>query len=241
MVKSKIINNIAAILVVFSMMHAKAEEGTETNTLARDLGYFYGFSFGNMLKDGMSDDVDLDSLMVGLRDSVEGKEPQLDAAQRELIFAEVRRRQALAQAEKQKAEAAQAAMAEMQAQATLEAGLAFLKENAARDGVMVTDSGLQYEIMHDEQGETAGVSNRVSVNYKGTFTDGQIFDQSGDAPVEFGLQQVISGWTEGLQLMSAGDKFKFFLPPDLGYGAGGVGQIPGNSVLVFEIELLEIN
>ena len=85
------------------------------------------------------------------------------------------------------------------------------------------------------------VTSRVAVRYTGTFIDGNVFDQSGDEPVEFGLQQVVAGWTEGLQLMGIGDKFRFYLHPDLAYGVGSVGSIPPNSLLVFDVELLEIS
>ena len=92
----------------------------------------------------------------------------------------------------------------------------------------------------DAGGERPSVLNRVVVSYVGSFTDGNVFDQSGDNPAEFGLQQVIAGWTEGLQLMGVGDKFRFYLHPDLAYGAGSVGRIPPNSLLLFDIDLLEI-
>ena len=122
----------------------------------------------------------------------------------------------------------------------LKKGEAFLAENANKPGIKVTASGLQYEIINDIDGDTAGEKSVVVVNYKGTFTNGTIFDQSQGSPVEFGLGQVIKGWTEGLQLMSPGDTYKLYLHPDLAYGAGSVGQIPPNSVLIFEIELLQI-
>ena len=215
-------------------------EETETSNMPADLGYFYGYSFGNMLKDGRSEDVDLEYLMQGLIDSLGGQPPALDAQRREAIFAEVRRRQAEAHAEREQAAAAQAEAEQQQVAANLKIAEAFLAENAKRDGVMTTASGLQYEVLNEVEGPAATASSRVVVRYKGSFTDGRIFDESGDQTVEFGLGQVISGWTEGLQLMSAGDIFKLYLHPDLGYGAGGVGQIPGNSVLVFEIELVEI-
>ena len=99
---------------------------------------------------------------------------------------------------------------------------------------------MQYEVIEDRAGPTAQPDSTVVVNYRGTFITDEVFDQSGDSPVEFGLQQVISGWAEGLQLMSAGDKFRLYLHPNLAYGAGSVGQIPPNSVLIFDIELLEI-
>ena len=129
-----------------------------------------------------------------------------------------------------------------QGEITLANAETFLTENAVREGVQTTPTGLQYEVLVDAGGgERPSVTSRVAVRYTGTFTDGNVFDQSGNEPVEFGLQQVVAGWTEGLQLMSVGDKFRFYLHPDLAYGAGSVGSIPPNSLLVFDVELLEIS
>lgn len=232
---------LVAFFVVSSTM-ALASEGPSSlePELQSNLGYFYGYSFGNMLKDGNSADADIERLIQGLRDSLANVPPALTDPQREAVYVEVRRRQALAQSEREKAQAERTAAAEVSAAANLEAGVAFLVQNAKRPEVNVTPSGLQYEVIEDKEGPTAPADSTVVVNYKGTFTGGEIFDQSQGNPVEFGLQQVISGWTEGLQLMSAGDKFRLFLHPNLAYGAGSVGQIPPNSVLIFDIELLEI-
>ena len=208
--------------------------------LERDLGYFYGYSFGNMLKDGKSTDVDIDRLMQGLKDSLGDHPPALSNEQRDAVYNEIQQRQTRAQAERERVNAEQEAVAQESAAANLETGEAFLTENAERAEVRSTASGLQYEVFEDRAGPTAEPDSTVVVNYKGTFITGEVFDQSADSPVEFGLQQVISGWTEGLQLMSAGDNFRLYLHPNLAYGAGSVGQIPPNSVLIFDIELLEI-
>ena len=226
-----------AISINASSLEADLEEQVE---LLGDLGYFYGYSFGNMLKEGKSADANIDRLIQGLKDSVANLPPNLSEQQREVIYNEVRRRQALAQAEMEENQVAQAAAVEALAASNLEAGEAYLAENAKRTEVMSTASGLQYEILEDTAGPNASANSTVVVNYRGTFINGEVFDQSGGTPVEFGLQQVISGWTEGLQLMSSGDKFRLHLHPNLAYGAGSVGQIPPNSVLVFDIELVEI-
>ena len=220
--------------------HVVAESTDESSTLSQELGYFYGYSFGNMLKDSKSGDVDLDSLMRGLRDSLNQVQPALSQGQRDAIFAEVRKRQAEVEAEHEHAQRQAEAASRVQANANLESGEAWLAENAKRRGVNVTESGLQYEIIEDKEGPAAVGSSVVVVNYRGSLTDGTVFDESSTGPVEFGLNQVIPGWTEGLQLMSAGDKFKIYLHPELAYGAGSVGEIPPNSVLIFDIELLEI-
>ena len=124
----------------------------------------------------------------------------------------------------------------------MEAGIAFLEENGKRDGVSTTESGLQYEIITMGDGPKPTETSTVFVFYEGTLIDGTIFDgnyDSGDT-ISFPLNGVISGWTEGLQLMPLGSTYMFYLPSNLGYGPGGTGPIPGNSTLIFKIELLDI-
>ena len=123
------------------------------------------------------------------------------------------------------------------------AGERFLAENRARDGVTETASGLQYEVLEAGTGsEHPGASDRVLVHYHGTLTDSTVFDSSvqRQQPIAFSLNQVIAGWTEGLQLMVAGGKTRFYIPPALAYGNQRAGKIPPGSVLIFEVELLEI-
>ena len=120
----------------------------------------------------------------------------------------------------------------------------FLEENKSKDGVKVTESGLQYIVMKEGTGEKPTAESKVKVHYHGTLTDGTVFDSSVERgePAEFGVNQVIRGWTEGLQLMSVGSKYKFFIPQDLAYGARQTGdKIKPYSALVFEVELLEVS
>lgn len=119
----------------------------------------------------------------------------------------------------------------------------FLEDNKSKDGVKVTESGLQYSIMKEGTGEKPTAESKVKVHYHGTLIDGTVFDSSVERgePAEFGVNQVIKGWTEGLQLMSVGSKYKFFIPQDLAYGARQTGEkIKPYSTLVFEVELLEV-
>ena len=136
-------------------------------------------------------------------------------------------------------QAAQAALAET----NMAAATAFLAENAAKEGVVVTDSGLQYEVVTAGDGPKPGPEDTVEVHYRGTLLDGTEFDSSyarGET-VTFGVGQVIPGWTEALQLMPVGSKYKLVIPPELGYGAGGAGQVIGpNAALVFDVELIAI-
>lgn len=124
-----------------------------------------------------------------------------------------------------------------------EEGEAFLAENAKREGVIVTASGLQYEVLTAAEGKKPKATDKVKVHYEGTLIDGTVFDSSyrrGEA-ISFGLNQVIAGWTEGVQLMSVGAKYKFFIPYNLAYGERGAGaQIPPYAALIFTVELLGI-
>jgi len=130
------------------------------------------------------------------------------------------------------------------AEANLKAGEAFLEENKSKEGVVTLPSGLQYLVLKEGEGPKPGASNRVTCHYHGTLIDGKIFDSSiqRGQPATFPLNQVIAGWTEGVQLMSLGSKYRFFIPAALGYGARQMGSDIGpNSVLIFDVELLGIN
>ena len=125
----------------------------------------------------------------------------------------------------------------------LAAGREFLKKNAEEPGVTVTASGLQYKVIRDGEGNPPGPHGWVKCNYEGRLINGQVFDSSymRGVPAKFGLDQVIPGWTEGLQLMKVGSKYEFYIPADLAYGEVGVpGAIPGNSTLIFTVELLGV-
>ena len=117
-----------------------------------------------------------------------------------------------------------------------------LAENALKEGVQVTESGLQYEVIKMGKGKKPAATDKVKVHYHGTLIDGTVFDSSVDRgePITFGLNQVIAGWTEGVQLMPIGSKFRFYIPQELGYGAQQAGSIPPYSTLIFEVELLGI-
>jgi len=136
-------------------------------------------------------------------------------------------------------------VAEMQALAAKNkaAGEAFLAENAKKEGVVVTDSGLQYKIIEEGEGPSPGPSDMATVNYRGTLIDGTQFDSSYDRgqPATFPVGGVIAGWTEALQLMKPGAKWQLFIPADLAYGERGAGKDIGpNSTLVFDVELLSV-
>ena len=123
-----------------------------------------------------------------------------------------------------------------------DAGRAFLAENAKRDGVVVADSGLQYEVLVSGDGPKPGPTDTVTTHYHGTFVDGSIFDSSvrRGSPASFPVNGVIKCWTEALQMMKVGDKWKITCPPELAYGASGRSGIPPSSTLIFEVELLAV-
>ncbi len=140
------------------------------------------------------------------------------------------------------AEYIQNAIASLKYGQTKQEGEEFLAANATKDGVIVTESGLQYEVIKMGKGPKPSATDRVRVHYHGTLIDGTVFDSSVERgePITFGLNQVIAGWTEGVQLMPVGSKFRFYIPQELGYGAREAGSIPPYSTLIFEVELLDI-
>lgn len=124
-----------------------------------------------------------------------------------------------------------------------EPGKKFLEENGKKPGVVTLDSGLQYEVLKETTGPKPGPKSKVTVHYEGSLTDGKVFDSSykRNQPATFGLNQVIVGWTEGLQLMSEGSKYRLYIPHELGYGTSGAGGvIPPYSTLIFDVELIKI-
>ena len=196
------------------------------------LSYGIGLRMGQrMSADGMT--VDIAAYAAGLEDAMTGAEAQLTD---EEINTEMSAFQERRQAE---AEAERVALA----QTNLEAGRAYMEEMSAREEVQTTESGLQYIVVEPGEGENPVAEDSVEVHYEGRLTDGTVFDSSFERgqTVTFGLTQVIAGWTEGLQLMKPGAKYKFIIPPELGYGEGGAGQMIGpNATLLFDVELIAV-
>ncbi len=211
---------------------AEAPAGISLETSEQRLSYGIAFGLGQrMAADGVP--MDAEAFSAGLIDAMEGAEPRLT---QEEIATEMEAYQEKAAAEQA---SAQAAIGEANAAASA----AFLAENATREGVVVTESGLQYEILEAGDGPKPTLEDSVEVHYRGTLIDGTEFDSSygRDQTVTFGVGQVIAGWTEALQLMPVGSKWKLAIPSDLGYGAGGAGQMIGpNAALIFEVELIAI-
>ena len=204
----------------------------ELETEAQKLGYIIGMDIGASLKQ-QGADIDIDTLLEAVRATYNGDPlamtPEEAASVRETFIAARR-----AEAEQQRA-----SMASINA----EEGDKFLLENRGKEGVHVTDSGLQYKVVVMGDGAKPAASDKVTVHYRGTLLNGEEFDSSysRNQPTSFQLDQVIPGWTEGVQLMPVGSKFMFYIPPNLAYGPNGGGPIGPNSTLVFEVELLSID
>lgn len=204
---------------------------TELNTEEQKLGYIIGMDIGKSLRDQKTQ-VDLDTLTEAIRATYKGEALALTDEEAAAIRKEyVEKRQA-----EQQAQAAAAG------QANLAEGQKFLAENLTKEGVQVTQSGLQYKVITQGDGAKPKAEDTVKVHYRGTLLDGTEFDSSyaRNQPISFALNRVIAGWTEGVQLMPVGSKYMFYIPSDLAYGEGGGGPIPPNSTLIFEVELLDI-
>lgn len=200
-------------------------------TLSTDetrVSYGIGRQLGDQLRDNPPPGIDLDSILAGLNDAFHGKESRVGQEQMAASFKVIR--------EIMQAEAA------AKAEEAAGAGLTYLAENGQRDGVTTLPSGLQYEVLTAGEGAQPSREDQVRTHYHGTLIDGTVFDSSYDRgePAEFPVGGVIPGWTEALQLMKAGSKWRLHVPSELAYGAQGVGGIPPHSVLVFDVELLDV-
>jgi len=219
------------LLAIASVISLPSVAQTALDTPEQKAGYSIGVNIGGTLSgQGLAEDLDIGALLMGVQDGISG---QLKLSEEELMAA-IQEFSAQQQAKEEARMAAQA-----------EEGVAFLAGNATQPGVTTTASGLQYQVITsatDAAAASPAATDTVSVHYHGTFIDGTVFDSSVERgePISFPLNGVIPGWTEGVQLMKVGDKFRFFIPSDLGYGPQGAGPIPPNSTLIFDVELLGI-
>lgn len=215
--------------------------GLTVSALAADLttddqkiAYAIGSQIGNSLKNNVNGPIELDRTVVfeAIGDVLDDKQSQLSPEEMNTVM-QTFAKKAGEHAQKKAAEAA----TKNQEEATK-----LLADNKAKEGVKVTDSGLQYRVITEGSGKKPAATDTVKVHYKGTLADGSTFDSSYDRgqPAEFPLNAVIKGWTEGLQLMPVGSKYEFVIPAELAYGAQGPGNIGPNRALVFEVELLDV-
>ena len=229
------INRIAAgfaAVVAMAVGACNAGSNADLESFEGRASYAIGVNFGTGIK---QDNVplDMDAFLLGVTDALEERDPRLSDE-------EVR--QAIQELSMRVQEEQQQRLGES-SERNLEEGQAYLAENGQRDGVTTTESGLQYEVITQGTGPTPSATDRVTVNYRGTLIDGTEFDSSYErgTPATFPVNRVIGGWTEALQLMPVGSKYRLVIPPDLGYGERGSGaDIGPNATLIFEVELLEI-
>ncbi len=228
---------VALLALTACQKEQKAEPAPKMDTEQAKQAYSLGVSAGRYLQSTIDEyskiSVDLNAQLIlkGVQDGMAGKSDVTEEEIQQLLTAldETYRNE-------------QMKLAEAAAASAKAAGQAYLDENAKKDGVTVTESGLQYEVLQAAEGAKPAATDTVKVHYTGTLTDGTKFDSSVDRgePIEFPLNRVIPDWTEGVQLMSVGSKFRFTIPSELAYGERDMGTIPPNSVLVFEVELLDI-
>lgn len=194
--------------------------------------YALGLGIGSQLKSMGAEALNIDDFAQAIKDSIAEKTQMTAAEAQEIV------QQFFAEQEKQ-----QRAKAAELGKVAKEAGEKFLVENAKNDGVTVTASGLQYSVIKEGTGKKPKATDKVVCHYEGTLIDGTIFDSSikRGEPATFPLNMVIAGWTEGLQLMAEGAKYRFFIPYNLAYGeAGAAGSIPPYAALIFDVELIEV-
>jgi len=227
----------AVMIMLTSLAGCTPEEASSASELKLDtpknrISYTIGVNIGQDFK-SQNMDVDPDLLLMGLKDTLSGKELQLTE---EEMVQEIQNFQ-------QEMQAKMAAEMEVKAAENKASGEAFLAENAKQEGVVVTESGLQYKIIEPGQGDSPGPADVATVHYRGTLIDGTQFDSSYDRgqPASFPVGGVIPGWTEALQLMKPGAKWQLVIPAELAYGERGAGQDIGpNSTLLFDVELISV-
>ena len=228
--KKTLITASVALLVAAGSVFA---EGPKLATDDDKLSYSLGMLIGDRILSQYSEDIDYFILLEGMRAQHQGAQTAItmDEANQSM------------QASEEKAAVVNEEQAKQEAAKSIALGQAYMLQNKSVEGVMTTESGIQYQVLTAAEGPKPKATDAVKVHYKGTTIDGTTFDSSYDRgePAEFGLNQVILGWTEGVQLMSVGSKYKFVIPSNLAYGDQGAGSSIGpGETLIFDVELLEI-
>lgn len=237
-----LMKSLSIVALSFAMVSCN-NSGVTNKPLKTEIdsvSYAIGMSVGRDVKTNVSE-IDKELLIQGLVNALDSTDLKIEQDKVQTVLSNYFRKKQEDQMKKQQEEAEKKALEEYGA---LKAeGEKFLKENMLKSGIETTESGLQYEVVTQGTGEKPTANSRVKVHYHGTLIDGTVFDSSVERgqPSEFGVGQVIKGWTEGLQLMPVGSKYKFYIPQELAYGATPRGgKIKPFSPLIFEVELLEI-
>ncbi|MCL2230332.1 MAG: FKBP-type peptidyl-prolyl cis-trans isomerase [Treponema sp.] len=238
--KQRILTIFAVLIITVSFLGCNGGGSGSSNkkeeiNFDKTASYALGLNVGSGLRDGLEADgihPNMSEFMKGMRDGLSGGKTRIDVNDAHRIIME-----AIQEIEKQQ----EALMMEQNEGARLEE-IAFLAENARKPGITMTSSGLQYEVLETGNGPKPSENSFVKVHYEGRLTDGTLFDNSYERqePAVFPLDRVIAGWTEGIQLMNTGSRFRFYIPSELGYGVAGGGPIPPFSTLIFTVELLEV-
>lgn len=216
---------IAASLLLSAVSAMAAKPESETDQFSYALGFQIGTGFK---RDNL--EVNPDVLAAAIKDIIQGKDPQLSMVEMRSVMTSVQQKMQAARTES--------------ANKTKSAGEAFLAANKNKNGVTTLESGVQYKVITSGSGKQPKATDSITANYQGALINGTVFDSSykRGSPATFGVSQVISGWTEILQLMHEGDKWQVFIPSDLAYGERGAGQNIGpHEALIFDIELISIN
>ncbi len=190
------------------------------------ISYALGLGIGQQLKSMNIENFDIKEFARSIEDVMTGRDTDMTAREAQVMLSEYFQKKEKEQAEENIAK-----------------GKAYLEENGKREGVITTKSGLQYEVLTEGTGKSPKATDKVRCHYEGRLTDGSVFDSSYQRgePADFGLNQVIAGWTEGVQLMKEGAKYRFHIPYLLGYGERGAGaSIPPYATLVFDVELIKV-
>lgn len=206
---------------------APAADATQTQDVSYALGYDIGSS---LARQGL--EVDATQVAEGLRAGLGEAESRMTPDEVRAVLTQLQDRMRQRMVQRMQEEAS----------ANVEQGRAFIEQKKQEEGVQVTESGLAYKVIEEGDGASPDVSDVVVAHYRGTLVDGTQFDSSyeGGNPIQIRLDQVIPGWTEGLQLMKEGAKYEFYIPAELAYGQRGQGQVPPGATLIFEVELLEV-
>ncbi len=222
--------------IVLAACGGNDDKSSDVELKTEDQKASYALGFRSAEQMSAMKNLDLEAMIAGLRDGFgDESESRLGDEDLDQLIRDYQTRMMEARQQEQ----------EEQAQKNLEDSQAFLEENAEKEGVETTDSGLQYKVLEsgEEGAESPTLEDTVEVHYKGSLVDGTVFDSSieRDKPAVFGLKHIIPGWQEALPMMKVGDKWQLFLPPELGYGEQGAGgDIGPNQVLIFEVELLDV-
>lgn len=226
--KNNKMKRIIIVVFIMSLVFSTNAQRSKKNKLENNLdslSYAIGVSFGSSIKSQQIKEIDIDKLALALNDILESNELKISLHESQEFLRNY-----------------MANLKERVKQENLDMANNFLEENKKREGVIEIKDGLQYEVIREGSGKSPKLKSRVKTHYEGTLLDGTVFDSSyqRNEPITFGVGEVIDGWKEALQVMKPGAKWKLYIHPDLGYKERGTGNIPPNSLLIFEIELLSI-